>query len=863
MPVIYPAVSGGYMVKQKQTKSARKAEKEENIKEIASERKQEELKVKTGAEGKPEELTVKVTAEEKPEEFTAKVTAEEFKIKVTAEEKQEELMVKITLEEKIEELIGKMTMEEKIDQLCEQWGFPGVERLGIPPLYKGECVHGYSYGTGAAVFPQAIALGSTWDVDLAEKAGRVTGEESAAANVHMAWSPVLDIARDMRWGRVEETYGEDTCLVTKIGMAWIKGYQGEGLSAAPKHFAAHGASLGGRDSHYAGYSERVLREVYLPPFREAVKKLKVQSIMSAYHFLDGTGCSASKELLTKILREEWGFEGFVVTDVGAPDNIIEKQYNARNEKEAAALMLKAGVDSCAPGAVYRQGLPRALQEGLVTENEINGRVADLLRVKFRLGLFEREENPPMIWSDANGWDSAGHRAAAYEAAKKSIVLLKNENRILPLSKKHKKIALIGPAIKSQELGDYSCEPEEGQIITIYEGVKRLLGREDVINYARGCSFTGEDTSGISEAVKAAEQSEAVILAVGDQSNTTTGESRDRADISLTGVQNDLIRAVAATKKPVVLVLACGKPAAIEWAAEHIPGILMTWYSGEEGGNAIAEVLFGDYNPGGKLPVTWPRSGMQLPLFYNYHLSGRGYDYIDVPFAPRYRFGHGLSYTGFSYGKLAVLPEGNGKLTVQAEVTNTGDRDGEEVVQLYVTHMYPSVSTPVTELKDFLRIPLMEGESRTVTFHLEPYDLSLLDKNLERKVEAGEYKVMVGGISPDCPHTTKLKSNIGYSSAAEGVTGTFLIEKELKPEFEFLADVEENGCGISVKNTGFITDTGRIEVFIDGRKYGEKHFEADPGEEKTVRLLYRLTSGNHRITVICKNRIIAETEVRKS
>jgi beta-glucosidase len=761
------------------------------------------------------------------------------------------------VEERMKALLDQMTIEEKIYQLYEQWGYPGVERLGIPPLYKSECVHGYSYGTGATIFPQAIALASTWDTDTVEKVGKVISKESKAANAYMAWTPVLDIARDMRWGRVEETYGEDTHLVTKIGMSWIKGYQTEGLSATPKHFAAHGAPLGGRDSHYVGYSERVLREVHFPPFREAVKSMKVQAIMSAYHFMNGIGCTASKELLTKQLREEWGFDGFVVTDVGAPENIVDKQYTAANARDAAVLMMKAGVDSCAPRDIYEKGLPQALEEGLITEEDINERVSNILRVKFRLGLFDREENPPLMWADVEEWDLPDHRAAALEAARKSIVLLKNDNNLLPLSKRIKKIALIGPAMKSQELGDYSCEPNEGQVVTIYEGICNKLGENVMINYAEGCPFIEKDLRGIEIAVKAAEASELVILAVGDKSNLTTGEGRDRADLDLTGSQNELIKAVAACGKPVVLLLACGKPATIEWAAENIPAIVMTWYSGEEGGNAIADVLFGYHNPGGRLPVTWPKSSSQLPLYYNYHLSGRGYDYIDMSFAPRYRFGYGLSYTSFYYDHLVITPEHSkdGKMRIKVDVTNTGKVPGEEVVQLYVTHMYPSVSTPITQLKGFDRIYLIPGETKTVTFELHPYELSILDLNMKRKVEAGEYKVMIGGVSPDCIHTTRLKSNLSYTSQADGISGLFHITEDNFAKLEYEVTTQDQSCEIVVKNTGILTDTGRIEIYLDQNKYADQWYEAESMDETFIRFTYSLAPGDHNLIIRDGDKII--------
>ena len=758
---------------------------------------------------------------------------------------------KSAYEDKIRALLDEMTLEEKISQICESWGIAGAERVGVPPLYKGECVHGYSYGTGCTIFPQAIAMAATWNTDTVREVGRVTGVESKAANAYQAWSPVLDVARDPRWGRVEESFGEDTYLVTQIGMAWIDGYQSLGLTATPKHFAAHGAPLGGRDSNIVGYSDRTLREVHFPPFRAAVKQAGVKSLMSAYHVIDGVPCSASHALLQKLLREEWGFNGYIVTDVGAPQHLYSKHTMAANDAEASAIMAKAGVDLCAAGQVYKAGIQPALEQGLIDMDDVDTMVGNILRVKFELGVFDRDENPPLSWADVDEWDIPAHRRMALQAARESMVLLKNDEQILPLSKTPGKVALIGPAIKQQEFGDYTCTPEEDQAVTIYDGVVEKIGKDAVL-YARGCEFMDDNTDGIAEAVQVAQQADVVIVALGD-CDRSTGENNDRADLHFTGAQEPLLKAVCETGKQVILVAATGKPVILEYAAEHAKAILESWFSGEEGGHAVADILFGDVCPTGKLPITFPRSMEQLPLYYNYHMSGRKYDYLDQTSVPRYRFGYGLSYSTFAYSDLRAAQEG-ANVKVTATVRNTGKVETDEVAQLYITDMLTSVSTPVTQLKGFARVHLAPGEAKEVSFTLTPYDLSLLDADMVRRVEKGVFRAYVGGVSPACNEGNEYrKERLAYDDETQGVMGEFTYADDLAAEFVLSLAEQDGAYVLTVRNDGDLTDVMSADCYLDGKRYANRRAELDPGEE--IRIAFYPEKPATSVAVVCNGQIV--------
>ena len=731
-------------------------------------------------------------------------------------------------EEKIRSLLSEMTLEEKLSQITENWGIAGSPRLGVPPLYKSECVHGYAYGTGCTVFPQAIGMAATWDPETVRETASVIGTESKAANAYQAWTPVLDVARDPRWGRVEESFGEDPYLVEKMGLAWIEGYQSQGLTATPKHFAVHGAPLGGRDSNPVGYSERTMREIHFPPFRAAVKQGKVKSVMSAYHLLDGVPCSASHRLLTKLLREEWGFNGYVVTDVGAPDHLFTKHALAKDAVGAAAAMAKAGADLCSTGDVYKNGIPAALEQGLIDMQDVDFLVGNVLRVKFELGLFDRPENPPLQWAEVDEWDLPSHRAAARRAAEKSLVLLKNDGT-LPLSP-DKKVALVGPAAKEQVGGDYTCTVEEDQMVTLYDALLEKIGPDRLI-CEKGCDFMDGDPSGIPAAVAAAGKADVVIAAVGDCARSS-GENNDRADIRLTGAQEELIRALCGTGKPVVIVASVGKATVMEYGAAHAAAILVSWFSGEEGGHAVADALYG-LSPAGRLPVTFPRGVEQLPLCYNYQLSGRKYDYIDQTSLPRWRFGYGLSYTSFAYGDLRVEKEGL-NVTVSATVRNTGRVESDEVAQLYITDTLASVGTPVTALKGFTRLRLAPGEEKRVTFTLTPYDLSLLDEGLRRRVEKGVFRVFVGGVSPACPEGNEYrKARLGYKDGTEGVDGEFTYEQDLAADFRLSLAEKDGAYLLTARNGGALTDVLSADCYLNGEFYANRRAELEPGEEIVI------------------------------
>ena len=639
-------------------------------------------------------------------------------------------------------------------------------RLRIPILLCEECIHGHM-AKGATIFPQAIGMASTWDPDLVQKVGSVIAKETRAVGGHQTYSPVLGVARDPRWGRTEETFGEDPCLASCLGIAMVKALQGENLTdssaiiATAKHFAAHSEPLGGRDSNMEGISEKDLREIFLPPFKAAVEEAGAKSIMPAYSTIDGIPCTASKKLLTKILREEWGFEGYVVSDLGAIEHLYSKHRVAATLEEAVKQAVEAGVDIHLAGPRFADLLLELVEKGQVSKATINQAVRRILRIKFVLGLFEEPYVDPE--RAVRICDSKEHRQLALEAARKSIVLLKNENNLLPLNKDIASILVTGPNADNvrNQLGSYSGQ---GSVVTVLEGIKNKVSPETKVDYVKGCSVKGTSTEGIQEAVEAAKKSDVAIVIVGGSSWTresTCGEGYDRADLNLPGVQINLIKAMYETGTPIVVVLINGRPLTINWVAENVPAILEAWYPGEEGGNAIVDIIFGDYNPSGKLPITFPQSVGQLPLYYNYKPSGRRYDYVFMKGEPLFVFGYGLSYTKFKYSNLRITPEEiapAGEINIGVEVQNIGDWEGEEVVQLYVHDNVASVTRPIKELKSFKRITLKAGERKIVNFTLTADHLSFYDRDMNLLVEPGTFDVMVGG------------------NSAKGITGSFKIIK---------------------------------------------------------------------------------------
>jgi beta-glucosidase len=670
--------------------------------------------------------------------------------------------------------------------LCEQ------TRLGIPAIVHEECLSGYR-AKGATIFPQNIGLASTWDPELVGRMTEVIRKQMRSAGVHQGLAPVLDVARDPRWGRTEETFGEDPYLVSRMAVSYVKGLQGEDISkgviATLKHFAGHGLPEGGLNCAPSHITPRLFREVYLYPFEKAVKEGGVLSVMNAYHEIDGIPCGASEELLTNILRKEWGFDGIVVSDYGAINQLMSVHKIARDYGEAARLALAAGIDSELPRSLcYAEPLKKAVESGAVAMDLIDRSVARILDIKFRLGLFE---NPYVEAARAAAViDTPSQRKLALEAARKSIVLLKNDGSLLPLKKGIGSIAVIGPNADSKRnmLGDYTYPSNAGyeivtdekthrlkvvwkdddlkagiidvpDIITVLAGIRTKARAKTQVVYAKGCEMTGGSRNGFEKAVKAAKSADVAVMVVGGESGLiqecTSGEMRDSALLGLPGIQEELVEAVYETGTPVVLVLVNGRPNALGWMAEKIPAILETWLPGEEGGNAVADVIFGDYNPGGKLPVSLPETAGQIPVYYGHKPSGRrssGWgDYVDCIAGPRFAFGHGLSYTTFQFSNLKIglkKISHPGVISVKVDIKNTGKTAGDEVVQLYINDVIATVTRPVKELKGFKRISLQPGEKKTVEFALPTELLAFFDKKMKHIVEPGTFKIMIGHSSAD-------------------------------------------------------------------------------------------------------------------
>lgn len=782
----------------------------------------------------------------------------------------------LPIEERIDDLLPRMTLSDKIIQLSDNWGSKGIPRLKIPAMLKTEGLHGQSYSTGATIFPQPIAMASTFDTTLIGEVGHVTAVEAKAANLRCSWSPVLDVARDARWGRVEETYGEDPYLVSRMGVAWIKGFQSEHMIAIPKHFAGHGEPLGGRDSHDVGLSDRVMRNIHLVPFRAAIEEAHAGGVMAAYSTWNGVPDNASMALLQKILREEWDFDGIVVSDCGGPENLLTKQSVVNNLEEASRLAILAGVDiEC--GNVYAQSIAMAVRNGTLSESDLAPNVRRVLRTKFKLGLFENPGPPDMVWDKLPVYDGPEHRAIARQVAVEGAVLLKNDHQLLPLRKDLGMIAVIGPNADMAQTGDYSAKPAPGQLVTVLQGIRSHISANTHVLFAKGCGVQSADTSGFLAAIEAAKKADVVVMVMGDFStreyndgqlkeSATTGENVDGATLEIPGMQRRLIKAISAIGKPVVLVLVNGKPFTLSWEAENIPAILETWYPGEEGGNATADLLFGDRNPSGRLPITFPRHAGQLPLHYDYEPSGRRYNYYDMPFTPLYRFGYGLSYTQFNYSNLTVSqqPDNPGFVTVSADIENIGDRDGDDVAQLYVTDLVTPVITPVIALKGIRRISLKKGEKATVSFLLTPYQLSQLNADMARVLEPGKFRIHVGGASPEPPEgTDNHKQKIGFKDPSQGISGEFSIKT--KYQADFTMDIKAPGqvqggqpfpVTLTIKNQGNLTDMITAKLYGE-ELIGDHHFEIAPGETRSftfTAVLFR--SGPRHLTLIAGTKILS-------
>jgi beta-glucosidase len=642
-------------------------------------------------------------------------------------------------------------------------------RLGIPALTHEEALHGLA-APRATHFPVPLALASSWDPALLERVMSVAAREARARGIHEVLSPVLDLARDPRWGRTEETYGEDAYLVARLGVAAIRGYQGLGQTLAPdkvfataKHFAVHGPNEGGINTAPSNFSERVVREQYLLPFQAAVTEADVMAVMPSYNELDGLPSHKNSWLLGRVLRQEWGFRGIVVSDYYAIPQMASRHGVAADLGDAARQALQAGVDVELPDVEAYGTLVALVKEGRVPEAALDRAVAHVLRAKFLAGLFEDPyADPDRAETLSNAPD---HQAVALEAARRAIILLKNQDRLLPLDRNRlRTIAVIGPNAKGVHLGGYSNDPGRG--VDVLSGIQAKAGSTIRVLYAEGTRITesppdwnkdqvvlGDPTANrqrIAQAVRTARKAEAIVLVLGTNESTSREawsdtHLGDAADLGFMGQQEELLEAVGATGRPVVAVLLNGRPVASPRLAAVVPAILECFYLGQEGGTAVAEVLFGDVNPGGKLPISIPRHVGQLPVYYGRKPTSFR-PYLDLPREPLFPFGHGLSYTTFALGNLTVTPAKigpAGRATVTVEVTNTGTRAGDEVVQLYIHQRVASVTRPVKELRGFERVGLAPGERKSVAFTLGPEALSLLDENMTRVVEPGVFDVMVG------------------------------------------------------------------------------------------------------------------------
>jgi len=697
------------------------------------------------------------------------------------EKRVNDLVARMTLEQKVSQMYNSSRPAERVERryrsrtgwmplsLC--WA-TAIPELQVPSYeWWNECLHGCASSWIATVFPQAIGMAATWDPGLVHRVGTAISDEARAKH-HDAirtgarephtgltyWSPNVNIFRDPRWGRGQETYGEDPYLASRIAVAFVRALQGDDpkylkLVATPKHFAVHSGPEKARHRFDARVDERDLQETYLPVFKACVQEAKAASIMGAYNRVNGEPCCASRTLLIETLREEWGFDGFVVADDHATTDIHANHRVVGTPSQAAALAVKNGCDlDC--GDVFGT-LVEAVEQGLITEEVIDGALKRLFTARFRLGMFDPPDLVPYSQIPAEVIDCREHRQLALEAARQSIVLLKNEGDLLPLGDDVGCIAVIGPNADDREVlrGNYAGTPSLE--VTALDGITRRANRARVL-YAKGCDLNSTSTDGFDEAIRAAAEADVAVMVMGNSAAWESEENHawesetgdDRPHIALPGVQEELLKAVHATGTPVVLVLMTGSALAVNWADENVPAILLAWYPGEEGGTAVAEALFGDYSPAGRLPVTFYRSVDQLPPFEDYRMAGRTYRYFTND--PLYPFGYGLSYTRFEYSDLTLsareVAPGE-SLRVSVEVRNVGERAGEEVVQLYVADSAASVPTPIRQLCSFQRVALSPGEKRVVQLTVLPRYMSVIDDDGRRVVEPGEFTVGVGGGQP--------------------------------------------------------------------------------------------------------------------
>ena len=703
-----------------------------------------------------------------------------------------------SIDQKVTELMAKMTLEEKIGQLnqyndditatgpitkdadkagqvragklgsilnaigaknTKNWQDQAMQsRLKIPLLFGQDVIHGFR-----TTFPIPLGETATWDMNLIEKSARIAATEASAYGIHWTFAPMVDIGRDPRWGRVMEGAGEDTYLGTLVGKARVKGFQGNGLGnkdavmACAKHFAAYGAAVGGRDYNSVDMSLRQLHETYLPPFK-AVSDMGVATFMNSFNDINGIPATGNKYIQRDLLKGVWNFQGFVVSDWGSIGEMIPHGF-AKDNKDAALKAIIAGSDMDMESRSYTNHLAELVKEGKVDIQLVDDAVRRILTKKYELGLFDdpyRFINEKREKEQANNPE---HRKFAREIGAKSIVLLKNENQLLPLSPTTKKVAIIGPFAKAtvENHGFWSIAfPDDSQrIVTQFDGIKAQLDKNSELLYAKGCNANDNDKSLFAEAVETAKKADVVIMTLGE-GHAMSGEAKSRSNIHFSGVQEDLLKEIAKTGKPIILMINAGRPLVFDWASENIPTIVYTWWLGTEAGNSIADVLFGKINPGGKLPMTFPRNEGQIPIYYNHYNTGRPAKnntdrnyvsaYIDLDNDPAYPFGFGLSYTTFQYSDVNVSAtqlKGNQTLTASVTLTNSGNYDGEEVVQLYIRDLVGKVVRPVKELKGFQKIFLKKGESKTVSFNITPEDLKFYDDELNFDWESGEFDIMIG------------------------------------------------------------------------------------------------------------------------
>ena len=658
-------------------------------------------------------------------------------------------------------MLGSMLNVTGVDHTRQLQQIAMQSRLKIPLLFGQDIIHGYR-----STFPIPLAEAASWDLKAIQTSARIAATEAAAAGVHWTFAPMVDIARDPRWGRVMEGAGEDPYLGSLIATARVKGFQGKGLGntdaimACAKHFAAYGAAIGGRDYNSVDMSLTTLWNIYLPPFKAAADA-GAATFMNSFNTLNGIPATGNKYLQRDILKGKWNFKGFVVSDWNSIGEMIPHGF-AKDNYEAAEEAIGAGNDMDMESRSYIQNLAQLVKDGKVKIQLVDDAVRRILKKKFEMGLFDDPFKFCNKEREKQQWNNKSNLQAEKIMAEKSIVLLKNDNQLLPLNKSKlngKTIALIGPFIKGirDNLGfwSYTWPDDSLRIVSAWKGIKNKLGDNTRLLYAKGCNINDTSRTGFQEAVETAQKADVVIMNVGEAADMS-GEAKSCSNIHLPGVQEDLIKAIYATGKPVVVMIDAGRPLIFNWTADHIPGILYTWWLGTEAGNAMADVLFGDYDPSAKLPMSFPRSEGQIPVYYNHFNTGRpakndsdlNYvsSYIDLQNGPRFPFGYGLSYTKFSYGNIHLSASSfkpGQSLVATIQISNTGKYEGTETVQMYIRDLVGSIVRPVKELKGFQQVFLKPGESKTVRFTLSVNDLKFYNKDLKYNYESGDFKIFIG------------------------------------------------------------------------------------------------------------------------